>query len=216
MRFAFSSELMRRLPRHPDWRYEFFDGQAVLSHRSRPLHLLRPTALPIPEARLDVEVRALDSRTDRPAVATLLFDVWLGEDPYCTLETAAELLGSEVDRGLDTAEFGAVAVDSGAVCAVALVHGGSSGVPALSWLTVAREARERGVATALLRLISTTLSARGTSELASAASAANTPSLRWHLTRGFQLAEDPLREALRSRGSRGLVAPTPSPRQPLM
>jgi GNAT superfamily N-acetyltransferase len=203
MRFPFSIELLRRLPRHPDWRYEFFDGQAVLSPRSRPLDLLRPTALPILEARLDVEVRALDSRSDRPAVAALLFDVWRGEDPYRTLENPAEFLGSEVERGLDTAEFGAVALDSGAICAAALVHGGSSGVPTLSWLTVARDTRERGLATALLRLITTTLSARGTSELASAASGANTPSLRWHLTRGFQLAEDPLRETLRSLGSHG-------------
>ncbi len=72
----------------------------------------------------------------------------------------------------------------------------------LSWLTVARDARERGFATALLELISTVLRARGVSELASTASAANTPSLRWHLTRGFQLAEDPVREALRPPGSR--------------
>jgi hypothetical protein len=42
-----------------------------------------------------------------------------------------------------------------------------------------------------------TLSARGVDELASAASAANVPSPRWHLTRGFQLAPDPIRAAMR-------------------
>jgi L-amino acid N-acyltransferase YncA len=56
------------------------------------------------------------------------------------------------------------------------------------WLTVRHDARERGLATALLRVVVETLSARGVGELASAASAANLPSLRWHLTRGFQLA----------------------------
>jgi hypothetical protein len=84
------------------------------------------------------------------------------------------------------------------VCAAALVHGGRSGAAMLDWLTVAREARERGLATGLLRLITTALNARGVSELASATSGANTASLRWHLSRGFQLAEDPLREAMRA------------------
>jgi hypothetical protein len=73
-----------------------------------------------------------------------------------------------------------------------------SGTPTLSWLTVARDAREHGYATGLLRVITTALCARGESELASATSAANPPSLRWHLSRGFELAEDPLREALRA------------------
>ena len=68
----------------------------------------------------------------------------------------------------------------------------------LSWLTVARDARERGLATGLLALITTALRARGVSELASAASTANTPSLLWHLSRGFQLAKDPMREAMRA------------------
>jgi L-amino acid N-acyltransferase YncA len=93
----------------------------------------------------------------------------------------------------------ALAEESGVVCAAALVHDGRSGTPTLTWLTVGRDARERGLATELLRVIVAALRARGVSELASAASAANTPSLRWHLSRGFQLAEDPLREALRGR-----------------
>jgi L-amino acid N-acyltransferase YncA len=67
----------------------------------------------------------------------------------------------------------------------------------LAWLTVRHDARERGLATALLRVIVETLSASGVEELASGTSAANVPSLRWHLTHGFQLAPDPLREAQR-------------------
>lgn len=198
VRFPLSAELLRRLPRHPDWRYELLDGQAVLSPRPRPLLLRRGTDLPVPDVPIDVEVRALDPRSDRTSVAALLLDVWLAEDPYRSLEDSAEILGPEVERGLNTAAFGAVAVESGSVCAVALVDHGRSGAPLLSWLSVARDARERGLATALLRLVSSELSARGVSELVSAASAANVPSLRWHLTRGFHLDRDPLRDALRS------------------
>ena len=202
MRFPLSIEQWRRLPRHPDWRYELIGGEAFLSPRPRPLRLRRPTAVAISETRVNAEIRELDMSFDRAAVAALLLDTWSDEDPYRSLESPAGLLISEIERGLDMAEFGAVAVGSGAVRAAALVHGGSSAAPMLSWLTVARDARERGLATALLRLITTALRARGTSELVSATSGANTPSLRWHLTRGFQLADDPLRETLRPLPSR--------------
>jgi len=200
MRFPLSAELLRRLPRHPDWRYERIDGEVWLSPRARPLHLRRLTALPVPQTRVNAEVRELDVPSDRAAVAALLLDTWSDENPYRSLESPAEVLGPEVDRDLDTAELGvvAVAVDSGAICAVALVHGQRSGTPMLTWLTVTRDARERGLATGLLRLITTTLRARGISELASTTSAANTPSLRWHLSRGFHLVEDPMREAVRA------------------
>ena len=83
------------------------------------------------------------------------------------------------------------------ICAVVLVGTDDAGAPMLMWLTVRRDARERGLATALLRVVVETLSARGVDELASGASAANIASLRWHLTRGFQLAPDPIREAMR-------------------
>jgi hypothetical protein len=182
VRFPLSAELLRRLPRHPDWRYELIDGAAFLSHRPRPLHLRRSTAVPVPETSLDIEVRELDVVADRAAVATLLLQTWSEEDPYCTFEDPAEVLGPEIERGLDTAALGAVAVDPGAVCAVALVHRQQSGAPMLSWLTVAGPVRERGLATALLALIVAELRERGVGELASAASTANTPSLRWHLT----------------------------------
>jgi hypothetical protein len=49
------------------------------------------------------------------------------------------------------------------------------------------------------------LAARGEGELASHASAANVPSVRWHLACGFALAPDPLREVLRCDG----VCPEP-------
>ena len=160
------------------------------------LALRRPTGLPVTRARPDIEVRALDVRSDRDAVATLLADTWSGEDPYRSLDDPDETLCGEIERALDTALFGAVAVHSGAVRAVALVCGVDT--PTLTWLTVASDARECGLATGLLALISAGLHHRGVRELASATSATNTASLRWHLTRGFTLAPDPLREAQRS------------------
>jgi hypothetical protein len=60
MTFPLSAELLSRLPRRPDWRYERIDGEAVLSPRPRPLHLRRAVSLPVLEADVDLEVRDLD------------------------------------------------------------------------------------------------------------------------------------------------------------
>ena len=196
VRFPLSSELLLRLPRHPDWKYEFLNGHAVLSPRPRPLALRRPTAAPVMHARPDMEVRALDVDADRDAVTALLADTWSRQDPYRSLDDPAETLRGEIEQSLNTVQFGAVAVHSGAVRAAALVHGEDT--PTLTWLTVAFDARERGLATGLLALITARLHQRGVRELASATSASNTASLRWHLTRGFALVADPLREAQRS------------------
>jgi hypothetical protein len=197
--FRCDSEIFRRLPRHPDFKYEFFDGQAWLSPRARPINFIRSTALPVEQAPLNAEVRELDLPSDRAAVATLLEQTWLHEAPYSSLDAPEEVLRSEVEQGLNTAAFGAVAFapDSGTVSAAALVHQWGCGSPTLTWLTVARHARERGLATALLALITTALRDRDIGQLASGASGANLPSIRFHLSRKFELAEDPLREALR-------------------
>jgi len=209
LRFSVSFDAWRRLPRHPDWKYEMVKGEAWLSSRPRPLHLYRSTSLEVPAVTLSgVEVRTVNARRDRAEIAKLLMDVWVQEDPYRSLEDPESLLQAEIERSLNEPSLaGIVAVDKGTICAVVLVGtdptGGPAGVPGgapmLMWLTVRREARDRGLATALLRVVVETLSARGVEELASGTSAANVPSLRWHLTRGFQLAPDPIREAMRRR-----------------
>lgn len=214
VRFPLSAELLLRLPRHPDWRYELVDGEAVISPRPHPLHLRRANALPVPDTSVNAEVRGLDLPADRTAVAALLLEVWEVEDPYRSLEAASELLRSEVHRDLDTAQFGAVAVGSGGICAAVLVHKGVSHTPTLSWLTVAREAREQGLATALLSLITSALLDRGVTKLASATSTANLPSLRWHLSRGFQLSGDLVREALYAQSTPIVPPSRPSRRAP--
>ncbi len=198
LRFSVSSDAWWRLPRHPDWKYEMVKGEAWLSSRPRPLRLRRSTSLEVPAVTLSgVEIRTLDARRDRSEIAKLLMDVWIEEDPYRSLEDPDTLLQAEIERSLEDPGLGIVAVDAGTICAVVLVGTDDAGAPMLTWLTVRREARDRGLATALLRVVVETLSARGVTELASGTSAVNVPSLRWHLTRGFQLAPDPIREAMR-------------------
>src|SRR3954464_12403219 len=104
-----------------------------------------------------------------------------------TSERGGALIGLQGPpaRPSSSALFGAVAVQSGVVRAAALVHGEHP--PTLTFLTVAPDARERGLATRLLATITAGLDQRGVLELASATSATNTASLRWHLTRGFEL-----------------------------
>jgi GNAT superfamily N-acetyltransferase len=205
LRFSMSFDAWRRLPRHPDWKYEMVKGEAWLSSRPRPLRLRRSTNLEVPAVTLSgVEVRTIDARRDRAEIAKLLMDVWIEEDPYRSLEDPETLLQAEIERSLEEdPDLGVIAIDEQGVCAVVLIGtddaGAAAGAPMLMWLTVRRDARERGLATALLRVVVETLSARGVDELASGASAANIASLRWHLTRGFQLAPDPIREAMRRR-----------------
>jgi GNAT superfamily N-acetyltransferase len=198
LRFSMSFDAWRRLPRHPDWKYEIVKGEAWLSSRPRPLRLRRSTSLMVPAVTLSgIEVRTIDASRDRAEIAKLLMDVWIEEDPYRSFDDPDTLLQAEIERSLEDPGLGVVAVDAGTICAVVLVGTDDADAPMLMWLTVRRDARERGLATALLRVVVETLSASGVEELASGTSAANVPSLRWHLTRGFQLAPDPIREAMR-------------------
>jgi hypothetical protein len=101
VRFPLSSDLLRRLPRHPDWKYEMIDGEVLLSPRPRPLLLRRRTDLAVPAASVgDAEIRIVDPRRDRTRIAKLLVDVWADEDPYRSLENPAAVLRAEIERQL--------------------------------------------------------------------------------------------------------------------
>ena len=59
--------------------------------------------------------------------------------------------------------------------------------PFLSWLSVERSARQQGVATALLERVCLEARSRNAETLMSTVSVGNVESLRWHLSRGFEL-----------------------------
>ena len=171
-------------------------GEAWLSSRPRPLLFVRSTSVAVPVVTPSgVEIRTIDACRERSEITKLLMDVWVEEDPYRSLDDPETLLQEQIERSLEDPGLDVIAIDEQGVCAVVFVPPTSA--PALRWLTVRRDAHARGLATALLHVVVETLSARGVKELASGTSAANVASLRWHLTRGFQLAPDPLREALR-------------------
>lgn len=203
MQFPLSLDLLMRLPRHPDWRYELIEGEALLTPRPQPLGFRRSTDAALPAApACEADVRAVETSGDRVGIIALLTEVWSDEDPYRSFEEDArdEELRRVVERSVERPDEldGAVAVDGRGLCACALVT--PAAPPTLSWLTVRRDLRGRGLATALLGVVVDALAARGEPVLASFASAANVPSLRWHLACGFELAPDPLREALRRDG----------------
>ncbi len=196
IRFPLPADLLRRLPRHPDWKYERIDGEAWLSPRPRPLRFLRATDLPVTTTPCgDIEIRRSESRRDRDGIAKLLLEVWAEEDPYRSMPDRDVHLHAEIERSLLAQDLGVLAADVDGICAAALLLPGQAGTPTLTWLTVRRDARDRGLATSLLGFLVHTLPARGVGALASATSAANIASLRWHLSRGFELADDPLRAA---------------------
>jgi GNAT superfamily N-acetyltransferase len=189
-----------RLPRHPDWRYELIEGEALLSPRPRPLRFRRPTDVAVPGVPVqDAEVRAVDGGRDRDDLVELLMDLWSDEDPYRSFEedVRREELRREVERSLERPDEleGAVVTKLRGLSGAVLVM--RSSPPALSWLSVRRGMRGRGLATALLSVVVDGLAARGEGELASYASVANVPSVRWHLACGFELISDPLRELAR-------------------
>lgn len=206
-----------RLPRHPDWRYEYWDGAAHLSHRPRWLRFRRLTAAPATDsAPVDVAF----ATTDRDRAAELMLSVWSVQDPYVT-HMDPELLKRQVTHALGTAQIVALAcVDEKIAGAATVAPDWHTGEPCMAWLTVDPRVRERGIATALLRAISQELNSNGAETLWSSASAANIPSLRWHLTRGFELASDPLREATRdgraasSRRSTGITSSAAGDHEP--
>lgn len=204
MQFPLELDAFIRMPRHPDFKWELFGGVCHVEPRPRTVALRRATDLPVPAVAVEAEVRALDISRDRASVGVLLHEVWADSDLYKVLDAPDDVLGPEIARSLDGsgAELGAVAVDGGAVCAVALVAHGRDEAWTLEWLTVAARHRERGLATAMLAFLVGELRERGVGELRSGFSPSNRPSLLWHLSPhrgGFTLAPDPIREALRER-----------------
>lgn len=111
MRLSLPIELFDRIPRHPDWKYEYMEGEMWLSHRPRALTLVREVTEPLPPRDGSrPRVRDLDPDADRSALTALLWDVWEPLDPY---RTYAQAERREVfDTGLRRS-LGAGAVPAG-------------------------------------------------------------------------------------------------------
>lgn len=209
MRVAMDFDVFERLPRHPDWRYEYWDGALHLSHRPRSLSLRRPTEAPPRPARAGgtsaADVVPL-SDVGRQPTRSFLTAVWEDEDPYRSYDDhrRSEILIAQVTRTLDgeVQDASVGAVRGGVVVGAALVVRETwpereRRSPVLTWLSVDRKVRSRGVATVMLAAVCERLMAAAEPVLFSACSVANVPSLRWHLTNGFTVLPDPLRELQR-------------------
>ncbi len=182
-----------RMPRHPDWKYEYVDGVALLSYRPRPLHVRRPTSTPVALTR-EHDVRLLHGPDD--GVRAFLAAFWRTEDPYRTVENPGEWLDEGLERscGRLAGPGGAVAEEDGEIVGAVLVEQPyrDESAPCLTWLSVRSGFRCDGVGTALLAAILPALQAAGNPQLDSHASVGNRASVAWHWRNGFAALPDPM------------------------
>ncbi len=108
MEFPLAADQLRRLPRHPDWKYELIAGVALLSSRPRPLGFVRPTDRPVPSS--GVRARPVDA-AERPGIAALLQAVWAEEDPYRSFDPGSDELRRQIEQ--TTSGRGMVVTDGG-------------------------------------------------------------------------------------------------------
>lgn len=211
MHVPFPWEALDRLPRHPDWKYEYWDGELHLSHRPWPIEVRRPVGEPVALPPRAPPVRLLRPDEDEVPLRSFLRDIWWDEPPYVTYdeELRRRVLDDEVRRARWPAADapGAVAEVDGELVGALLTtsRGRDDDTLILSWLTVAFEHRECGAATAMLAVLLSELGRLGEEQVGSAFSIANEPSLRWHLRQGFRIVPDHLRRGWRPPGKSALV-----------
>lgn len=185
-----------RVPRHPDWKYEYWDGAAQLSYRPRGLHVRRATDTPISAGRHTG--RLFDATRDTAAVRAFLREVWSAEDPCVTFDdqTAQRWLTDTLDESLRrlTAAGGAIVEEDAAITGALLVElpYRDDEAPWLCWLSVRSGHRCDGVATALLATVVPALHAAGVTHVDSYVSTASKASVSWHWRHGFALVADPM------------------------
>jgi hypothetical protein len=193
MRIPMSFEHYQRIPRHPDWRWEYGDGALLLSYRPRTIQLVRDVRAPVPP-RGQATARLLDLERDDARLREFLRDVWSGEDPYRSFDAPTEWVSSHLTASLArlTEPSGAIAEEDGRVIGAVLLERpyDDTGAPMLSWLSVRWGHRCEGVGSALLAAIVEALDQAGVPQLASAVSPGNIASLYWHWRNGFQARPD--------------------------
>jgi GNAT superfamily N-acetyltransferase len=195
VQFAVDSDVFRAMPRHPDWAYEWGDGQARLCYRPRPLPLVRDLS-PVRRRPTRVVVGPAEDG-DRTDLLALVAGVWGDLDPFRAGGPPAAARFAPTLDGADDPWDPAVLVarpTTGSRRPVGVVAlnawrpaGAPHGLaePGLCWLTVASGWRHGGVATALLAAAVTAAAQSGAGELHSAVSVANAPSVAWHWVSGF-------------------------------
>jgi GNAT superfamily N-acetyltransferase len=188
MHAPMSWEVFQRIPRHPDWRWEYWDGEVHLSHRPRPLELVRTTAEAVGPAD-DRPVAYVTPTSSRDELTAFLWDVWQHEDPYRTydIDEARRLLEDEVARYETTLAdpAGVVMRHDDALIGALLLYDWDGDGAVMAWLSVHAEHRLTGVATTLLGAALAGLREAGSTHLRSFVSPANLPSVRWHWRRRF-------------------------------
>ncbi len=190
MQFDIDVATFHRLPRHPDWVYELWDGRrAHLRHRPQPLRLWRSTSWEKPTPRPSgYSTEIAGDKTTAREVVEFLSRIWRDLDPYCSFDDVDDRLEADLRTDLASSLFAVVTTgDQGVAGAVIVSPDHRTGGPFLSWLAVESAAREQGVATSLLEAACAKARGQDATTLTSAVSAANPVSLRWHLGRGFQL-----------------------------
>ncbi|MGI9000222.1 MAG: GNAT family N-acetyltransferase [Pseudonocardia sp.] len=199
MEIPMSFEPYRRIPRHPDWKWEYWDGTAQLSYRPHPICLRREVRLPVP-ARQRHTVRLADPLGDGERLRSFLTEFWRAEDPYRTVDDdpASEWLRDGLDSSFIrlATPAGAFAEEDGKIIGVVLLElpyrDADVPVPHLSWLSVRSGHRCDGVGTGLLATVVEALHRSGVEQLHSSVSPGNRASLSWHWRTGFQAVSDPL------------------------
>ena len=190
MQFSVDPETFHRLPRHPDWRYELWDGAvAHLSHRPQHLRLTRSVAAPLVRGHgTHPEVREPQTDAERDQVVSFLVSVWSREDPYRSFEDPDARAQADITRDVSASALVVLASAATAIeGAVVVTRDDRTSEPMLSSLAVSSRARRTGIATALLDSVLDHLTVVGIPTLRSAVSGANIASLQWHLSRGFTL-----------------------------
>ncbi len=194
MQIPMSFEHFQRMPRHPDWKYEYADGALWLSHRPRLISLERDLSAP--------QATRHDARpitpADLPRLRAFLAETWRTEEPYSVFDDA--IARESLGAGLDDS-FGRLAEPAGALVegdgevigATLLEHlRDDADAPCLTWLSVRWGHRCDGVATALLAAVVDGLRRTGADRLASFASAGNPASIAWHWRSGFRALPKPI------------------------
>jgi GNAT superfamily N-acetyltransferase len=215
-----SFEQYLQLPRHPAYRYEYLEGTAYLSPRTRHYHaLLKLEPLEVPD---DVPMRPA-TLADFAELEEVFSDAFDRQQPFASLDDATRLEAARqcLERTrtggdgpwIDRASFVALQEGNivGAILITLLPEGELSdwngiywaatppsdaverrlGRPHLTWIFVAPLCVGQGVGTALLAAAVRELRALGFTELVSTFLLGNDSSMLWHWRNGFQLLTYP-------------------------